>query len=270
MSARAPIVFVHANGFPGGSYRVLFDAWRAAGYPVLAPDTLGHDTRFPVTDNWPHLRDELIRFVELQRPGQPVHLVGHSMGGVLALQLACRRPDLACNVVLLDAPLLGGWRAHSVRVMKATGLFRRGGPGRVSRTRRHHWPSVEAVQAHFAAKAAFARWDPRVLRDYVAAGTEPDPVQGGVQLVFRREVETRLYATLPHHFDRVLHRHPPQCPVAFIGGRQSVELRQAGLALTRAVTRGHIEWVDGSHLFPMEHPDASAQAVLALLQEDAG
>jgi pimeloyl-ACP methyl ester carboxylesterase len=83
-----------------------------------------------------------------------------------------------------------------------------------------------------------------------------------VRLAFRREIETRLYNTLPDHFDRVLHRHPPRCPVRFIGGTRSPELRQAGLATTRAVTRGQIRWIDGGHLFPMERPGATAAAVL--------
>ena len=30
------LVFSHANGFPAGTYRVLFEAWRAAGWRVVA------------------------------------------------------------------------------------------------------------------------------------------------------------------------------------------------------------------------------------------
>ena len=36
------IVFAHANGFPASTYRVLFEAWRAAGWVVLAPERFGH------------------------------------------------------------------------------------------------------------------------------------------------------------------------------------------------------------------------------------
>jgi pimeloyl-ACP methyl ester carboxylesterase len=255
------LVFSHANGFPGGTYRVLLELWRQAGWRVLAPDKFGHDPRYPVTSNWPRVRDELIAFIDRQAKGRPVHLVGHSLGGYLSLLAACRRPDLAASIVLLDSPVVGGWRAHSLQVMKATRLMGRVSPGKVSQRRRSHWPSAAAALQHYAPKTAFARWDPQVLADYIAAGTEPAP-DGGVQLAFRRDVETKFYNTLPHHFDRVLHRHPPACPVAFIGGTQSAEVRQVGLTLTRAVTRNRMRWLDGSHLFPMEHPQATARAVL--------
>ena len=48
-----PIVFAHANGFPAGTYRALFEQWRAAGRTVHALDRFGHDPRFPVSSNWP-------------------------------------------------------------------------------------------------------------------------------------------------------------------------------------------------------------------------
>ena len=51
--------------------------------------------------------------------------------------------------------------------------------------------------------------------------------------------------------------------MAFLGGTQSAELRQVGLALTRAVTRGRMRSIEGTHLFPMERPDETADAVLA-------
>lgn len=264
------LVFAHANGFPAGTYRRLFDAWRAAGWSVLAPPRLGHDPAYPVESGWRRLRDELIAFVEREAGGTPVQLVGHSLGGYLSLMAASRRPDLAAGVVLIDSPVLSGWRAHSVRVVKATGLIGRVSPGRVSRRRRDHWPSQEDARRHFAAKHVFARWDPQVLDDYIEAGTEPDPERGGVRLAFHRDVETRLYNTLPHDLAAVLQRHPPQCPVAFLGGTQSNEVRQVGMAATRAVTRGRIEWLEGSHLFPMEHPVATARAVLRQFGAAAG
>jgi pimeloyl-ACP methyl ester carboxylesterase len=199
-----------------------------------------------------------------------VHLVGHSLGGFLSLMAACRRPDLAAQVVMLDSPLVAGWRSHSVQMAKALGLFKRYSPGRVSARRRHQWPSADAALAHFAAKAAFARWDPRVLRDYIAAGTEPDPDPaagpGAVRLAFARDTETRIYDTLPHRLQAFMRRHPPGGPVSFIAGTRSAELRQAGMAATRALVRERWSWIDGTHLFPMERPDETAAAVLQALK----
>lgn len=259
------IVFSHANGFPAGTYRVLFEAWRAAGYEVVAPQRLGHDPAFPVRSNWSPTRDELLAFVARTAPGRSVHLVGHSLGGILSLLAACWRPELAASVVMLDSPVVGGWRAHGLQVFKATGLVGRVSPGRISRRRRWQWPSLEDARRHLSAKSVFARWDPRVLDDYLEAGFEPDPVGGGVQLAFRREVETRFYDTLPHHVDRLLRRHPLRCPLHFVGGTHSAEMRQAGMEATRRLAKGRIAMVEGTHLFPMERPEETATAVLRAL-----
>ena len=261
------LVFGHANGFPAGTYRRLFEQWRAAGWRVVAVERFGHDPAYPVTSNWPHLRDQLIALVDaLAKGGGPIFLVGHSLGGYLSLLAACRRPELAQGVVLLDSPVVSGWRAHGVQVAKATGLIKRVSPGRVSQRRRHHWPTAEDALKHFAAKSVFARWEPEVLQDYIRAGTEPDPEQGGVRLTFDRAVETRLYNTLPHHFGALLKRHPPACPVHYLGGTRSAEGRQVGMAMTRALTHGRIGWIEGTHLYPMERPDETAQAVLEAIK----
>ena len=259
-----PIVFSHANGFPSGTYRTLFEAWREAGHSVHAIEKFGHDPRFPVTSNWPHLRDQLVRFID-DKVGAPAILVGHSMGGFLSVLAAARRPDLAAGVVLLDAPLIAGWRARVLQFAKAARVGERFSPAHISKRRRQHWPSADAAFEHFAAKPAFTRWAPGVLRDYIACGTEPDPA--GQRLSFERNIETAIYNSLPHHLSRVLGAHPLQCPLAFIGGRDSLELRRAGLDATRRLAQGRIAMLQGSHLFPMEHPAETAAEVLRMVRE---
>jgi len=262
MAARGSIVFSHANSFPAGTYRVLFEAWRAAGYAVHAVEKYGHDERYGVTSNWPQLRNQLIAFIEAEVHG-PAWLVGHSLGGFLSVLAAAKRPDLARGVVLMDSPLIGGLLARTLQLAKATGIGKSLSPGNVSRRRRQHWPSAEAALEHFGSKPAFARWAPGVLRDYIAAGIEPSG--HGQSLAFQREVETQIYYTLPHHIPRLLARRPLACPMAFIGGTQSAEVRQVGMKATERWTEGRISWIEGSHLFPFEQPGQAAAEVLRWL-----
>ncbi len=263
-ASKAPrrIVFSHANGFPAGTYRLIFEAWRAAGVAVHAIEKYGHDPRFPVTSNWPHLRAQLIDFIE-REVGGPAFLVGHSLGGYLSLMAASRRPDLTSGLVMLDSPLLSGWKARAVQVAKASGIGERFSPGHVSKRRRQQWDSADAAFEHFAAKPAFARWAPGMLRDYIASGTEPHGTLH--RLSFQRDVETAIYNTLPHHLTRVLRAHPLRCPAAFVRGTDSQEIRQVGLRATERLVHGHILAIEGSHLFPLERPAETAATVLQLI-----
>lgn len=256
------IVFSHANSFPAGTYRRIFEAWRAAGFEVHAIEKFGHDPRFPVTSNWPHLRAQLIDFIE-REVKRPAYLVGHSLGGFLSVMAASKRPDLACGVVMLDSPILSGWKAGALQIAKATGAGERFSPAHVSKRRRQHWDSSEAAHAHFASKPVFARWAPGVLADYIAAGTETHGTQQ--RLGFHREIETAIYNTLPHHIDRVLRAHPLQCELAFVRGTESAEVRQVGMHATERLAKGRIEAVAGSHLFPFERPAETAAMVLKLI-----
>jgi pimeloyl-ACP methyl ester carboxylesterase len=259
------IIFSHANGYPAPVYGVLFAALKARGVQVAALDKFGHDPQLPIQDNWDNLTQELVAFATQQvaQNSEPAWLVGHSLGGYLSLMAACLAPKLVKGVVLLDSPILGGWRAGMVGMSKRTGMVSTFSPGKVSRRRRQSWPSLDAVLAHFKSKKVFTQWHPQVLADYATHGTQELVVNGQTERVlsFDRAVETAIYNTLPHNMERFLKNHPPQCPVAFIGGTRSVEIRQVGMELTQRITKGRIMLLDGGHLFPMEKPLVAAAAI---------
>jgi surfactin synthase thioesterase subunit len=88
-------------------------------------------------------------------------------------------------------------------------------------------------------------------------------------LSFDRAIETAFYNTLPHNLDRLIKRHPLQCPVAFIGGEESLEMQQVGMAMTNKLAKGRIQMLPGSHLFPMELPAETAAAIDAAIKSMA-
>ena len=245
--------FTHGNSYPSGAYgRLLEDLGR--DFDVRTTDMLGHDPRYPVDDNWRGLVDELV--AQLERYREPAILVGHSLGGAVGMLAAWRRPELARCVVMLDSPVVAGWRAHAWRLVKALGLGRRLSPGGVAERRRYVWPSRQAAWDHFMSKAIFQAWAPGALDDYLEHGLKPHP--DGVQLRFDREVEAAIYGSLPHDMAPVL-RQPFPVPVGFIAGTRSEELRQAGMASTRRLVGNNLVMIEGSHLYPMESPQMTAQ-----------
>lgn len=252
--------FTHGNSYPSGAYGRLLDELRR-DFDVRTTDMLGHDPRFPVDDNWHGLIDELI--ARLEAHGRPAILVGHSLGGAVGMLAAHRRPDLARCVVMLDSPVVSGWRAWLWRAVKLVGLRERLSPGGIARRRRNVWPSRAVAYDHFMAKPIFQAWAPGALDDYLDHGLTPHP--DGVQLRFDRDVEAEIYSTLPHDMDRAL-RDPFPVPVGFVAGTDSAELRQAGLDATRRLVGANFVTIEGTHLYPMENPQLTAQLTREMIE----
>ncbi|HAT31012.1 MAG TPA: alpha/beta hydrolase [Janthinobacterium sp.] len=254
--------FAHANSYPAGTYRHLFGLL-GADFDVQALDMHAHNPGYPVETGWAALVEEYIDDL-LARYTAPVILVGHSLGGMLSLMVAKARPDLVRCVVLLDSPVVAGWRALVLRLMRHSNIGERFfSPARFSERRRKLWPDAEAAYQHFASKEMFAIWAPDVLRDYIASGMAPHPE--GVQLRFTREIESDVYRSLPHHIGTLVKGKFP-VPIGFIGGSESAECRQAGLGPTRKLVGRFFRQVPGGHLFPMETPEVAARETKAMIE----
>ncbi len=260
------IVFSHGNSFPASTYGVMLASLKKRGYTIKAIEKFGHDERYPVTNNWPHLVQQLADFTQplVDKSGEKVFFVGHSLGGIVSTLCASKHPQLAQGVVLLDSPVIGGWKAQALKAAKASGLVGSISPSKVSHKRTQSWPSEQVAYDSFKSKRAFARWEDACLRDYIAHGTF-EGEDGKRHLAFDRRVESDIYNSLPDHVEPTLRRRPLQCPAAFIGGLQSEELKQTGTELTAKFTQGRMSWIDGSHLFPMEKPAATAALIEATI-----
>ena len=82
-------------------YRVIVPSRRTA-----FPNSLSRSPNTPVADTWSDSGD-VIELIERLSVG-PVHLIGHSAGGAVALEIAVRRPDLLRTLVLEEPAVREG------------------------------------------------------------------------------------------------------------------------------------------------------------------
>jgi pimeloyl-ACP methyl ester carboxylesterase len=272
MVAMSLLVFSHANSFGASTYRVMFEELRRLGHTVEALDQFGHNPKYPVTNNWPHVVEELREFVtavKAKHQQTPI-LIGHSLGGAASLMLASQSPELARGLIMMESFVIYGWKSWALKLAKLLGKPMKRPPASVALRRRFTWESVDQVIEHLRHKRAFKHWDERVLQDYAELGTI-ETQEGKRTLKFKREIEAKFYAYFPDNVMPMLRRNPLQCPFHFVGGLQSYELARVGLGgteeLVAARSGNTLQRVEGPHLFPMERPIETARMIDALLQK---
>lgn len=107
LGERPPVVLIHGFCCDGSFMAAQFEHFSARGHSVLAPDLRGHGrSDVPETGySFESLGDDVLWLcasLGLRRPA----LVGHSMGGIVAYDIAARFPDLPRAVALLDSGIV--------------------------------------------------------------------------------------------------------------------------------------------------------------------
>jgi pimeloyl-ACP methyl ester carboxylesterase len=197
----------------------------------------------------------------LERKGESVYGVGHSLGGYLHYLAAVRRPELYRAIVLLDAPIIGPFRGSMLGATKRLGIVDRVTPAGATRDRRSTWQTREEARAHFRSRALFRRFTEQCLDDYVNHGLVEK--EGRLSLKIDPLVEYQIYRTIPH--DMMRHLRRLRVPAAFIGGADSEVVRRVRLAGMRP--KFSMRQVPGGHLFPFEHPREAATSLAQALED---
>ena len=103
-----PVVLIHSSGMSSRQWRKLVEHL-SASHRVVAPDLLGSGNNPPRTDDPAFQIDDDLDALDawVTGVGGPVHLVGHSYGGLLALLLARRDPTRVRSLTVYDPVAYG-------------------------------------------------------------------------------------------------------------------------------------------------------------------
>lgn len=141
------VVLLHGIGGRASSCGPLATRLAAAGLHSWCPDAPGYGRSLD-----PHpgldLVDEITELVEAVSPDRPVVLLGTSWGGVIAMSLALRRPDLVAALIVADSTRGSGTSPERAAAMRSrAGVLATRGPAAVAAERAAALTAPEADPA---------------------------------------------------------------------------------------------------------------------------
>jgi pimeloyl-ACP methyl ester carboxylesterase len=260
-----PVVHLaHANGFPPGTYRLLAEALNERYHVLALPSRpLWPDSRPESAPDWRPLADDLVEGLdELGLRG--IAGIGHSLGAVLTMWAAIRRPDLFQAIVLIEPVILPPAWLWGLRVARRLGLEQKQPLVQGALQRHRTWPSRKAAFDHYREKPLFARWSDDALWAYVESALRPGQ-DGLFELAYPPEWEAHIFGTAPTDiWSDVAHLETPSL---VIRGEMSRTFRPAAQArMARLLPAAKFITIpEAGHLVPSERPAETAAAILRFL-----
>jgi acylglycerol lipase len=193
---KAVVILLHGLAEHSGRYAHVAKALTDAGYAVHALDHRGHgksDGKRTYVKSYADYQRDILQFrrlVELRHPDLPVFVLGHSMGGNLALGHVLDH-QAGVRGVALSAPALAPGTDLSPTKIKLAKLL-----GKIAPGLRPEKLSADAVSRDPAVVAAYVA-DPLVFNGKVTAGAAA-ALLGSMESFPARYTELRLPILLQH------------------------------------------------------------------------
>jgi len=246
----ATVLLLHSHGMSARQWRRLERALVERGDRAVVPDLLGHGSAPPWPDGVPvHFHHEVAALApHLTEAGERVHLIGHSYGGLLALQLAAAHPGAVASLAVYDPVAWGviaGDDDPAVRADAARVHF--GWSDDPDRQRAwfrgfvDYWQGVGAWdQLRPENRAEFERVG-RVIHD-------------GARALVADRTPASAYAGIA-------------APALLMTGTETpVTERRVVDVLAATLPRARLEVIEGAgHMGPLTHPEPIWRSILALL-----
>ena len=249
--AGEPIVFLHCSSGSSGAWVPVMNQL-GRDYRVLAPDLLGYGRSAPWPRDVPLASDGELGVLEvlLDAIGRPVHVVGHSYGGTIALSSAQRFPLRVASLTLIEpvafhllrrADEPDGWREIAALAERHLALV---GEGRDA-------AAAEAFLTYWTGSKAWQQM-PDAARD------------SAVQTAAKVAAEWRLMFATEDDLDAVAGIGAPMLLIS--GGRTRTPARRVVDVLHRALPHAlHHEIANAGHMSPLTHPADIAEAIRRLV-----
>ncbi len=243
-----PLVLVHGLGGAASNWLALAPLL-LPGRRVLVPELPGHggSEPLPAAPNLNVYADRLALLVE--REGfAPAPVVGHSLGGAIALRLAIRRPELVSGLVLAGAAGISSGTRTARYALIVTGILK---PGK--RIAPHRW---RVARSGALKTLVFGRWgaaDPQALPPEVAEAFLSGPA---------RHTDTVSAANALMRDDPRPDLDRVRCPSLVLWGARDNQLPIGDAFDYARRLRGRLRVIaDCGHLLIGERPDACADAI---------
>jgi pimeloyl-ACP methyl ester carboxylesterase len=242
-----PIMLLHCSAGSSGAWVPVIDQL-GQRYRLLAPDLLGYGRNAPWPRNVPIAADQELGVIQalLDVAGQPVHLVGHSYGGTVALNAARHFPQRVASLSLIEPVAF-----HLLRHADEPD-----GWSEISALAERHLALVGEGRDAAAAEAFITYWSgPKVWHQMPDAARD-----SAIRSAVKVAAEWQLMFALEDGADATAGIKAPTLLVC--SGRTRTPARRVVEILRQALPHAHhYEIADAGHMSPLTHPADVAEAI---------